>query len=76
MFLGQTLVAVILMSNPQSFESSERILNYVLSKQLEYVHFKKDHPFLEQTVMNLAMYYRQANSHITSYRMFDFLYNI
>lgn len=31
MYLGQTLIAVILMQG-QSMESSERILNYVLSR--------------------------------------------
>ncbi len=38
-----------------SADSAERILTYVMMKQLEYVEGNRSHPFLEQTITNLAI---------------------
>lgn len=54
LFLGQVLVAITLMSTT-SADSADRILTYVMMKQFEYVKGHREHPFLEQTVTNLAI---------------------
>lgn len=75
LFLGQLLIAMTLM-NTQSRDSAERILTYVLQKQLEYVDYNKSHPFLEQTVFNLAIYYRSEQILRMSLQMWEFLRKI
>jgi hypothetical protein len=57
LFLGQVLIAITLMSTAGG-ESAERILMYVLMKQIEYVEGNRHHAFLEQTVTNLAIFKR------------------
>lgn len=59
LFLGQVLIAITLLSTT-SADSAERILSYVMVKQLEYVMGNRAHPFLEQTVTNLAIYKRST----------------
>jgi hypothetical protein len=43
-----------------SSQVAERILSYVMQAQLEYVEFSKNHPFLEQTITNLAILKRST----------------
>ncbi len=64
------------MMSSKAFDSAERILYYVLQKQTEYVQFQKDHPFLEQTVMNLALYYRSTQQLQLSLNMWKYLMDI
>jgi hypothetical protein len=59
LFLAQVLIAITLMStsNPGA---AGNILSYVMQKQLEYVNMSKYHPFLEQTLTNLAILRRSS----------------
>lgn len=51
-------------------------MTYVFQKQLEYVNFKKDHPFLEQTVFNSAIFYRSTQQLQASLKMWQILKDI
>jgi tetratricopeptide (TPR) repeat protein len=70
LFLGQILVAMTFMT-PATMESAHRILLYVFQKQLLYVGgtTHQDHPFLEQTVINLAIFYRSSEQLESSLQM-------
>ncbi len=57
-------------------DSAHRILLYVLKKQLEYVGFRQNHPFLEQTVVNLAVFYRSSEQLESSLQMWHQLRRI
>jgi hypothetical protein len=45
--------------NGETAGSCERILSYVYYKQQEYVEGEETHPFMEQTLVNIAIFYRQ-----------------
>ena len=49
-----------------SSQVAERILTYVMQVQLEYVEFSKNHPFLEQTITNLAILKRTSQNYLES----------
>lgn len=44
--------------NTEAASSAERILSYVYAKQLEYCENNEEHPYLEQTLVNIALFYR------------------
>lgn len=75
LFLGQCLIAITLM-NTASADSAERILSYVLQKQTEYCENCKTHPFLEQTIINLAIFYRSQQQYQISLSMWQNLLKI
>ncbi|CDW78879.1 tetratricopeptide repeat family [Stylonychia lemnae] len=68
-FMTQILVAINLMGTPQE-EAAQRILHYVFSQQLRYVEQDSSHPFLEQVVLNLAIYYRTSQQYDSALVMF------
>ena len=49
-----------------SFQVAESILTYVMQAQLDYVEFSKNHPFLEQTITNLAILKRTSQNYLES----------
>jgi hypothetical protein len=65
LFLGQVLISITLMST-QNAQSAGNILSYVYQKQLEYVGMSKYHPFLEQTLTNLAILRRSSQQYLES----------
>ncbi len=75
LFLAQVLIAITLMStsNPGA---AGNILSYVMQKQLEYVNMSKYHPFLEQTLTNLAILRRSSQQYFESLQMWEWLKNI
>lgn len=75
LFLGQVLIAITLMSTT-SADSAERILTYVMMKQLEYVEGSRTHPFLEQTVTNLAIFKRSQQDFHVSLQLWEQLKRI
>lgn len=75
LFLGQVLVAITLMSTT-SADSADRILSYVMMKQLEYVEGNRNHPFLEQTVTNLAILKRSQQDYHVALQLFEQLRRI
>ena len=75
LFLGQVLIAITLMSTT-SAESAERILAYVMTKQLEYVEGHRAHPFLEQTITNLAIFKRSQQEFSVSLQLWEQLRRI
>jgi tetratricopeptide (TPR) repeat protein len=75
LFLGQILVAITLMSTT-SADSADRILSYVMMKQLEYVEGNRTHPFLEQVVTNLAILKRSQQDFNLSLQLFEQLRKI
>jgi hypothetical protein len=52
---------------------AERILTYVMQAQLEYVEFSKNHPFLEQTITNLAILKRTGQGYLESLQLWEWL---
>jgi hypothetical protein len=56
-FLSNTIMAILYL-NIGMLERSNMILFSIMQDQLEYVQNDKDHPFLEQTYMHLAILYR------------------
>lgn len=75
LFLGQVLIAITLMSTTAA-DSAERILSYVMMRQLEYVEGNRTHPFLEQTVINLAIFKRSQQDYSVSLQMWEQLRKI
>ncbi|TNV71246.1 hypothetical protein FGO68_gene16973 [Halteria grandinella] len=75
LFLGQVLVAITLMSTT-SADSADRILTYVMMKQFEYVEGNREHPFLEQTVTNLAILKRTQQDFRYALQLFEQLRRI
>ena len=75
MFLGQVLIAFTLMST-QTAESAERILTYVMVKQIQYVKGNKAHPFLEQVITNLAIFKRSQQDYHYSLQLWEQLRQI
>lgn len=69
------LVAITLMSTT-SADSADRILTYVMMKQFEYVNGNRDHPFLEQTVTNLAILKRTQQDFRYALQLFEQLRRI
>ncbi|CDW88388.1 tpr domain containing protein [Stylonychia lemnae] len=63
LFLAQILAAVSLMSSPQTLQSAEKILQYVYDAQLVYVEEFDEHPFLEQTLVNIGIFYRSMQKY-------------
>jgi tetratricopeptide (TPR) repeat protein len=59
-----------------SAESAERILAYVMTKQLEYVEGHRAHPFLEQTITNLAIFKRSQQEFSVSLQLWEQLRRI
>jgi len=59
-----------------SSQVAERILTYVMQAQLEYVEFSKNHPFLEQTITNLAIQKRTSQSYLESLQLWEWLKQI
>jgi len=59
-----------------SAQVAERILTYVMQSQLEYVEFSKNHPFLEQTITNLAILKRSSQSYLESLQLWEWLRQI
>lgn len=59
-----------------SADSAERILTYVMMKQLEYVEGNRNHPFLEQTVTNLAIFKRSQQDFHVSLQLWEQLKRI
>jgi hypothetical protein len=49
-----------------SAQVAERILTYVMQAQMEYVEFSRNHPFLEQTITNLAILKRTSQQYLES----------
>jgi len=43
---------------------------------MDYVEMEREHPFLEQTVMNLAMWFRQTKQLSQSLQMWAYLLKI
>ena len=52
------------------FEMAERVLTYVFQQQLNYVDFNTKHPFLEQTILNLAIVFRNQEKFTSASQMF------
>jgi tetratricopeptide (TPR) repeat protein len=75
LFLAQVLISITLMSTTSS-QVAERILTYVMQAQLEYVEFSKNHPFLEQTITNLAILKRTSQSYLESLQLWEWLKQI
>ena len=59
-----------------SSQIAERILSYVMQAQLEYVEFSKIHPFIEQTITNLAILKRSTQSYLESLQYWEWLRQI
>ena len=59
------MISITLMSTTSS-QVAERILTYVMQVQLEFVEFSKNHPFLEQTITNLAILKRTSQNYLES----------
>lgn len=72
LFLAQILISITLMSTTSS-QVAERILSYVMQAQLEYVEFSKNHPFLEQTITNLAILMRTQQKYLESLQLWEWL---
>eukprot|EP00347_Sterkiella_histriomuscorum_P009363 403341503 len=65
LFLAQILAGMTLMSTEVA-TSAEKILNYVYQKQIEYCENDQEHPFLEQTLVNIGLFYRQCQRYQAS----------
>ena len=75
LFLAQVLLSITLMSTSTS-EIAERILSYVLNAQIEYVEYSKIHPFMEQTITNLAILKRSSQNYYESLTFWEWLKHI
>lgn len=62
--------------NTEAASSAERILSYVYAKQLEYCENNEEHPYLEQTLVNIALFYRQCQRYAASLYYWDKLKGI
>eukprot|EP00347_Sterkiella_histriomuscorum_P004219 403361289 len=74
-FLTQILIAITLMGST-SQDAAERILSYVFSKQLQYCENDSTHPFMEQTILNLAIHFRANEQYMGALSLFNTLKGI
>ena len=60
-FLASVLNGVICY-HTQKYDQAHLLFTSTLKRQLEYVGFEKDHPFLEQTYYHMAMMFKQLGN--------------
>jgi tetratricopeptide (TPR) repeat protein len=74
-FLASTLLGVVCYSNG-NFEQAHLFFSGTMNKQLRYVEEEKDHPFLEQTFMHLALLYKALRRIQESLGMWELLLGV
>lgn len=73
-FLASILLGVVCYS-AQKYDQAHLFFTGTMKKQLVYVEEEKDHPFLEQTYMHMAVMYKTINNLNTSAVMWKNLLN-
>lgn len=61
-FFLSSIIAGMIAYHTRNYEKATMYFSNTLNRQLDYVGFEKDHPFLEQTYYHMAMMYKQAGN--------------